>query len=193
MSAAYDRELTKQQALKNNISIFGCPKINGEVVVNTALAIFKAFGSEFSPTDFEAVYRTEGKKPSFSSIIVKFVKFENKLAVLNSKEKKQLKICDVFDGNKSNAQIYLNNHVTPYFGRLLAAGRQAMKDKLIHSCWIGATGCLIKLQEDGKSIIIRTVDGFDTIRAKHGQQPNNKRLKPDEHTSPISNNTKKSR
>lgn len=195
VSAAYDRELIKQQVLKNNISIFGCPKSDGEVIAEVALEIFKAFGNEFSSSDFDAIYRTEGKRPSFSSIIVKFVNFEKKLIALNNKAKKPVKLSDVYSDKKSNAQIYLNNHVTPYFGRLLAAGRQAIKEELIHSCWIGATGCLIKLQKDGKPINIRTVEGFDKIREKGGQpsSTNTKRSKPDDHTSPLNKTTKKTR
>lgn len=108
-SAAYDRELVKQQALKNNISIFGCPKLDGEMTSEVALAIFKAFGNEFSHSDFDAVYRTEGKRPSFSSIIVKFVNFEKKLSALNKKATRPVKLSDVFNGQKSNTQIYVNN------------------------------------------------------------------------------------
>ena len=88
-SASYDRELQKQHQLKHNISIFGCPKSNGENVRAMALTIFKAFGCEFEATDFVAVYRTEGKSPKFSSIIVKFTDYNKKLLALNSKAKKK--------------------------------------------------------------------------------------------------------
>lgn len=193
-TAAYDRELQKQQSLKNNISIFGCPKQDNENVTHTAINIFKAFGAEFTAADFEAVYRTTGRKPNFSSIIVKFVAFEKKLIAINLKAKKPIKVNDVLGGHQTNVQIYLNKHVTPFFGRLLAAGRQAKKDEIIHSCWIGTTGCLLKIQEDGKPVNIRSIDDFDSLRVRAGKQSltrMKKRSQPDDPTSPADKNPKK--
>lgn len=161
-SATYDSELKKQQALKNNISIFGCPKLDSENVTQTAINVFKAFGSTFNATDFSAAYRTTGKRPNFTSIIVKFVSFEKKLSALDSKSAKVVKVSDVLGPTQSNGenQIYLNNHVTPFFGRLLVAGRQAIKDEIIHSCWIGTMGCMVKMEENGKPFNVRTLDDF---------------------------------
>lgn len=192
-AANYDRELTKQQLLKNNISIFGCPKIGEENVTETALKVFKAFGSTLKQSDFSAVYRTSGKKPSFTSIVVKFKVFEVKLAAMSSKAQKQVKVSDVFGDSGSSVQIYLNHHVTPFFGKLLAAGRTAVKDELIHSCWINAMGCMIKLEENGKPMNVRSLDGFDSIRSKAGATSSGKRNKPDDKSSPPNRKPKKPR
>lgn len=186
-SASYDRELSKQQALKNNISILGCPKINDENVSEVAIMVFKAFGASFIKSDFSSVYRTTGIKPNFTSIIVKFASFEKKLLALNSKTDKPVKVKDVFVGQQSNVQIYLNNHVTPFFGRLLAAGRQAVKEEIIHSCWIGTTGCLVKMEEKGKPVNIRSFDDFDSLRTRAGKSgaSSSKRGKPDDLSPPT--------
>lgn len=191
--ATYDKELQKQQQLKNNISIFGYPKLVDENVKKTASSIFMAFGCNLTEADFAAVYRTESKSSKFSSIIVKFIDFEKKLLALNAKAKKPIKVSDVMGatGNQFNAQIYLNNHVTPFFSRLLAAGRQATKDGVIHSCFIGTNGCLIKMKEGGKSINIRSLNDFDEIRTKSEVNATNKRSQPDEPTSPQDSNAKK--
>lgn len=197
VSADYDRELAKQQALKKNISIFGCPKYDDENVMLSAIKTLQAFGADINESDFSAVYRTTGKKPNFSTIIVKFNSFEKKLAVLNSKPdkngQKKVMASDVFDAARSNAQIYVNNHVTPFFGRLLAAGRQAIKDGIVHSCWIGTTGCLIKLNEGGKPINVRSLDEFDSLRAKAGKPSTSKRNKPDDDLSPKQKQRQKQR
>lgn len=190
-AANYDRELSKQQSLKNNISIFGCPKIGDENVTETAIKVFKAFGSTFVPSDFQTVYRTSGKKPSFTSIIVKFREFEKKLAAMSSKAQKQVKVSDVIGDSKSIAQIYLNHHVTPFFGRLLAAGRTAVKDEIIHSCWINTMGCMIKFEENGKPMNVRSQEGFDSIRSKAGAVSSGKRVKPDDKSSPPNRKPKK--
>lgn len=108
-SATYDRELQKQQQLKQNISIFVYPKMDGENVKNTALQVFKAFGCVFNDSDLAAVYRTDGRSPKFSSIIVKFNDFNKKLIALNYKAKKPVKLSDVIGAttNQANGQIYL--------------------------------------------------------------------------------------
>lgn len=190
-SAQYDRELHKQQQLKCNISIFGYPKLEKENLKETAIKIFKAFNCDFTACDFAAVYRTEGRSSKFSSIVVKFHDFNKKLMALNSKAKKPVKLNDITGGttNNINSQIYLNNHVTPFFGRLLAAGRQATKDEVIHSCWIGATGCLIKAKEDSKPVNVRSLDDFETLRAQMNTKSNTKRNKPDDIT--IASNANK--
>lgn len=194
-TATYDKELQKQQQLKNNISIFGYPRQADEDVKKTALAIFRAFNCNFTEIDFTAVYRTEGKSPKFSSIIVKFAVFEKKLLALNAKAKKPIKLSDIMGAtaNQVNAQIYLNNHVTPFFSRLLATGRQATKDGIIHSCFIGTNGCLIKLKEGSKSISIRSLKDFDGLRTKLDINATNKRNKPDEPTSPQDSRPKKTK
>lgn len=196
-AADYERELQKQNALKNNISIFGCSKSENEDLKKTVIKIFNAFGIKLDAADFVSVYRTTGKRPSFSSIIVKFASFDKKLSVLNAKANKPIKCTDVFGAKYSdNTQIYLNNHVTPFFGRLLAAGRAAVKEEIIHSCWIGSNGCLIKLLENGKPMIIRSTDDFDVLKKNAEGKSNHKlkkykRSKPDDPTSPADQNSSK--
>lgn len=190
-SSNYERELSKQQQLKNNVNIFGFPKTDGEDLKETALTIFKAFGCNFSKSDFDSVYRTNGRTPKFSSIVVKFKDFEKKQNVLNSK--KQIRLKDVAECSESqqNIGIYINNHTTPYFGRIMAAGRKAAKEKIIHSCWIGSNSCFIQLKENGKPIAIRNVDTLDEIVKKELATGTKKRARSDDPSSPLENNPKK--
>lgn len=67
-AATYDKELGKQQQIKNNISIFGFPKVDGEDIVNVAICVFKAFGCKFDVSDFSGVYRTNGKSAEIQGI-----------------------------------------------------------------------------------------------------------------------------
>lgn len=169
---SYERELQKQTQLKNNISIIGCAKSDNENVTHTALNVLKMFGCEFAVTDISTAYRTAGAKPNFSAIIVKFVDFKKKLLALNAKT------------DSPPEKVYVNNHVTPYFGRLLAAGRQAIKNKLIHSCWIGSYGCLIKQKEDGKAVNIRSINDFVAMGIDVNEKPT-KRSRNDTHSDDI--------
>lgn len=190
-SSNYERELSKQKQLKNHVNIFGFPKTDGEDLKETALTIFKAFGCNISKSDFDSVYRTNGRAPKFSSIVVKFKDFEKKLNVLNSK--KQIRLKDVAECSESqqNIGIYINNHTTPYFGRIMAAGRKAAKEKIIHSCWMVANSCLIQLKENGKPIAIRNVETLDEIVKKELAAGTRKRARSDDPSSPVENNSKK--
>lgn len=74
--ATHDKELTKQTALKNNVTMYGFPHSEGENIGLVASLIFKAFGCEFVESDFNAVYRSMGK--SNKTIVVKFNDFNKK-------------------------------------------------------------------------------------------------------------------
>lgn len=156
-AVTHDKELAKQQQLKNNNSIFGFPKVDGEEVTKIAIRIFGAFGCNFVDADFNAVYRSIGKSAVMSTIIVKFNDFNKKLSALEMKAKKPVVLGDIADcpNSQRDKPIFINNHVTPFFARLLAVGRQGVRDKKIHSCWIGSTGCLVKTKEDAQPKSVR--------------------------------------
>lgn len=189
-AAAYDNELERQQKLKNNVSICGVPKADDENASAVALTVFKAFGLNFSPTDFTGVYRTTGR---FSAIIVIFSEFTNKLSAMAAKSKKNVLLGDVADCDDSqrNTQIFINNHITPFFARLLGVGREGVRNKTIHSCWIATNGCLVKKTPEGKPIIVRSMDDMTKLTGG-ADSSSKKRSKPD-FTSPNQSNGKRSK
>lgn len=161
-TSAYENQLTKQHQIKNNINIYGIPKLENEDVYKMAIEVFKALGCVFSSSDFNAVYRLKPKVGKMSSIIVKFNDFDKKLSVLNTKVKKPVMLKDVVPGHEqSKYEIFVNNHLTPFFAKLMASGRQAVKNKLIHSCRISASGCMIKKKEDTESIVICSLEQME--------------------------------
>lgn len=114
------------------------------------------------------------------------------MAALTAKADKKVKVSDICASNQSDSLIYLNNHTTPFFGRLLGAGRSAIKDGIIHSCWIGSSGCLVKVTEQGKPTTVRSLNDFDALRNQYGKSDGRtaKRGKPD-HDSPKEDKTKR--
>lgn len=114
------------------------------------------------------------------------------MSALEAKAKKPVTLGDIADceENQRDKPIYINNHVTPYFARLLAVGRQGVKSKSIHSCWIGATGCLVKKSEDAKAINVQTMAEMARLTDGNKSAPNPKRSKPD-FTSPKESISKK--
>lgn len=186
-SINYELENQKQLAIKNNISIVGIPKSAKEDPRKTVLLVCQKLQLQISEEDIVAVYRTSNKASNFSSIIVKFEQFASKKSVLDAKSKKKLSLFDIIKGEAANKKkpVYLNNHLTPFFARLFSAGRQAVKEKRIHSCWIASNGCLMKQNENDEPKVIRSIDDLDKYKSSAGSS---KRSKPD-HNSPGNSNS----
>lgn len=173
-STRFNHEITKQSALRENVVIFGVPNTQGEDVNKTAILVFKAFGCSFDVSSFRAVYRTRAA----NTIIVKFADFQLKLKALEAK--KRVALGDVANCAEElrNRPIFINNHVTPYFAKILSLGRDAVRKDTIHSCWMGTAGCLAKEKEDSEPVVIRSLDemkaftGMDTVTksAKRGRR-----------------------
>lgn len=70
-----------------------------------------------------------------------------------------------------NNQVFLNNHTTPYFGRLLFHGRKAVKDGAIHSCLINSNGFYIKKTNESKPKEVKYVDELFNMMQNKGIKP----------------------
>lgn len=183
--ASYNNELQKQRELKNNICIMGIPSFDNESPQNTATTVFKAIECELSSADIVSAYRTRGKA---SLIVVKLVNYDDKIKILNAKTKKAVRVSDiaVCDPSVANNFVYINNHVTPYFGKLLKEGRSAIKNNQIHSCWLTSSGCMLKVNEGGDSLNFSTIEQLQKIindqpsGSKTPKQEKRKRGKTDE-------------
>lgn len=123
-------EMLKQEQLKNNICVSGVPPnllINGnanDLIQKIATKLdFKLNSNQFSS------YAVAQNK----FIIVQFYNFKHKLQLLGKiRAKRSLMVEEVF-GGQSNSQIYLNDHLTPFFNRLYLIARNAKKDGQIAS------------------------------------------------------------
>lgn len=117
-STRFSHEINKQSSLRENVVIFGMPKTQGEDIIKTAILVFKAFGCSFEASSFRACYRTRAA----NTIIVKFADFQLKLRALEAK--KRVALGDVANCTEElrNCPIFINNHVTPYFAKILSLG-----------------------------------------------------------------------
>lgn len=163
----YQLEMDKQRQLKDNISVHGIPYTNGEDLTAIILKVFAKIGCEVSNANIAKYYRIKGNNNNV--IIVKLANFELKQKILVLKSKHVLKLSDIVTvPTEPNAQIYINNHTTPFFGKLLSEGRKAAKTGSIQSCWLNNQGCQIKFKENGKSFLYKTVDELRELIAKEG-------------------------
>lgn len=123
-------ESLKQDQLRNNICISGVPSnmIENTSTSDIVINIAKTLGIEIGRQHFTS-YPVAEKK----FIIVNMYNFKNKQSLLNKiRVKRSLMVEEVFSA-KSNSQIYLNDHLTPYFNRLFLIARTAKKDGKIAS------------------------------------------------------------
>lgn len=114
-------EILKQDQLRNNICISGVPadKIMNAITKDIVIAIAKKLGIDLSPS-----YPVAKNK----FIICNMYNITHKQSLLNKiRVKKSLLVEEVF-GTQSNSQIYLNDHLTPYFNRLFLIARTAKKE-----------------------------------------------------------------
>lgn len=123
-------ELLKQDRLKNNICVSGVP-VDMIIDNNThdpVISIAKKLGVEINNSHFSS-YAVANSK----FIIVCFYNLRHKQSILNKiRVKRSLMVEEVFT-HESNSQIYLNDHLTPYFNKLYLMARNAKKDGKIFS------------------------------------------------------------
>lgn len=168
-SAQYDSELWKQKQLRNNISIMGVPHVNDEITAEVAIDVFQALNCNIKPVEIESAHRTKQMNGKPGIIIVTFSNFDCKMEVLEAKSKKTVKVKDIVEcsGPIANQFVYVNNHVTPFFGKLLFDGRQAVKNDKAFSCWYAATGCNIKFEENGKPLVYKNINELNVLIEKY--------------------------
>lgn len=76
-ASAFDKELSKQHQLKNNITIYGIPYEENENVSKLAISAFKAFGCQFTSSNFKEAYRSKARSTKMSAVIVKSFKCQS--------------------------------------------------------------------------------------------------------------------
>lgn len=187
-SAHYQLELEKQRSLKNNVSIFGVCQKDGENLVQIVSSIFAKIGCPATEQQIANCYRLNGNGNNI--IVAKLCDYELKQNILKVKAKKPVTLGDVINCNPNEAGtvIYINNHCTPFFGKLLKEGRIAAKKGDIHSCWLNSYGCQLKLEENGKQHCYRSTEELSSLIAN---KPPTSRKRTSEDRSPSSSVSKK--
>lgn len=158
--------------MKNNLSIFGVIRNDDENLLEIVLSIFKKIGCTVAAKQVAGCYRIKGNNNNI--IIVKMNDYDLKQKILKQKTTKEIKAGEVsnFNSDAAMSTIYINNHVTPFFGKLLQESRRAAKDGRIHSCWLNSFGCQLKFEENGTHHNYRTVDQLKNMIETKKQKSN---------------------
>lgn len=164
-------EKFKQQQLLNNITISGIAPFADEDLFLIVLAIGEKLEVTITAEDIYSIYRIFGSKSNL--IVVRFVDYGLKSALLSKRRQTDVYASDVFTDINPNADnnnmIYINHHLTPHFGKLLQHGKEEVKKKTIHSCWIGSSGLLIRPSENDNPRTFMTIEAIQSY-INAGQQ-----------------------
>lgn len=175
----YQMELDRQRQLKENITVHGIPATNNENLTELILKLLSKIGCEASASKIATSYRIKGN--NISIIVVKLADFETKQLILSTKQTKKLSLGDVMSNPKEpKTPLYINNHTTPFFGKLLAEGRKAMKNGKIHSCWLNNFGCQLKFTENGKYFNYKSIADLINLIDGEGSKTSKRRASIDE-------------
>lgn len=159
----YENELMKQSAISKNLSVVGIPPLENEELVAIVMKICSQIGHNLRRQDIFGCYRVMKGRSQTDVIIVKLNDFSVKHQVLKLKASKVVRLHDFVLTSDQNPMIYVNNHVTPFFGKLLSEGRKAMKEKKIHSVWLSRDGCRMRLEDGGKEFIYRSIKDLNSV------------------------------
>lgn len=152
-------ELHKQNKLRNNITISNVPLIPNENLYDIVRSILISIGIlNLKVDDLETARRIPGSKSCL--IIAGFRDYSFKADIMKKKTTKTLKVSDIIElqNGEANPRVYINNHLTPFFSKLSFHGRQALYNRLIHSCWVSSNGFLVRLNENSNPVVINCVN-----------------------------------
>lgn len=156
-SLQYTVELEKQSKLRNNITVSNVPSLKDDNLNKIVLNIFNFICAGVSEDDIASTYRL----PFNNIIVVKFTSFEAEAAVLDSKSNRKIVLSDIMSTQstplRNDTQIYVNTHLTPFFGHILGKGRHLVREGKLHSCWMGNSGINAKIAENDEPKKINSV------------------------------------
>lgn len=166
-------ETLKQDRLRNNIRLTSLPPEAFENPTETVLAIDKVLQLSLILSDFTA-YADRHK----SSLIIALENYSLKRTFMNTmQQRKSLLVEEVFPSIKSNANIYANDQLTPYFAKLFQTAWQAKKDgKLFSASSLGGR-IKVRLSENAPAKLIESLQQLTSLlgenaHVKAQNQPN---------------------
>lgn len=120
-------EQLKQERIRNNIRISGFHKECHPIEFVSKLG--SILNVNFNEHEYEAYFT---KNSTF--IIVSFHNFMHKMMLLRKmRARRNLMLEEMYPNIKSNSQVYLNDHLTPYLTNIFHKAWEAKKDSSVHA------------------------------------------------------------
>lgn len=121
-----------------------------ESVENNVLEFFQqSLGVHVHPQDISIAHRLKaGPRETVRPVIVRFVNRKVRDKILSSKSKLK----------NSNTRVFISEHLTKNSSDLFYAARRSVREKKIFSAWTHNGQVVIKRNENGPKIIVRSED-----------------------------------
>lgn len=163
-NGTFSDEKSKQSSLRNNICIQGISQRENENLDDIVQAVCTVLKISLQRNEYSTAYRTKGSAKSPGFIIVRLTDFSKKMEILKAKRSIQrLSSAQLRVEGLSDSIIYVNNHVTPFFGKMLASGRKAVQSKQLHSIWL-AKECIRAMKTaTSDHILVANMSELDTL------------------------------
>lgn len=184
-------EMQKQQQLKNNITLMNIPLNSDLDLSDTMISIASKMDVLLQKSDIASIYRVKGSRNNL--VVAKFVTSDKKIEIMNKSKSTRLKVsdCITVETPDSTKPIYVNQHLTPYFAKLLQKGRSAVTTESLVSCWIVAGGLMVKAKDNSEPKLMQSIDDIERFIIEVGlskpthktNDKSSKRNKPDDTTS----------
>lgn len=188
-SITYEIEILKQDRLRNNLRLTGLPPEAFENIPETAMHIVQTLELNLLPSDYIA-YTDRFR----SAIILSFGNYMHKRHFMNTMRKRNDLLVEEIFTVQSNAKIYCNDQLTPYFAEMFQTAWQAKKDKKLFAA--SSLGGRIKVRktETSQFIIVQSkqhimdiIENVDTSTPAAEMSPN----KPHESPNSLPSNQTK--
>lgn len=146
----------------------GIPAAKNENLKAIVVKVFACIDVVVVVSNVQNVYRKN------NIIIVKLANYDIKAKIIENKRKKRILLSNVYPSVSNEVQIFVNNHTTPYFARILQFGRNAVRDKEIV---LASKGCLMKFTSGGDEFLVKSVSHFIEIMDLHSNVASDTRLR----------------
>lgn len=155
---SHQLELLKQDRLRNNLRLTGLPPLAFDNIQDTIVKILNILKISLLPSDFVA-YSDRNR----TSIILSFGNYTHKRYFMDTLRKKDALLVEEVLQVESNARIFCNDQLTPYFASLFQTAWQAKKTNKIHAA--SSLGGRIRIRKTNTSefILIQSPSQLDDI------------------------------
>lgn len=171
-------ELQKQMQLRNNITIFNVPPTEGENLYDIICAILEILGLQ--KLQLNELVGAKRVSSSRSHLIIATLRdYETKLAIMKNKAARKVHVSNIYDigDGAQDRQIFINNHMTPFYSNLSFHGRNAISNGQIHSCWVSSSGFLVRLNADSAPVAIDNAQHLESFLKDNGRTAHRKRYR----------------
>lgn len=151
-----------QYSRNRNLVIDGLPMFHNEnLLVDLVPTLSKCLGVKIEgKVDIQAVHRlpvTRHRNDDATPIVIQFTNRQLRDEVLTVGRRKRLVTSDLYPKLETR-NLYINEHMTPYYKKLWYETNKMKKDKKIAFAWFRNNKLFVKKEESSKPIIIRQID-----------------------------------